>query len=72
MMDVFEAPAEHSLMYEMSETDCVLVNAGQEFELYALLSAAADVQEIVQSCTRLIRSIQRDEQWLFMTHAMHW
>lgn len=72
VMDVFEAPAEHSLVYQINETDCILVNVGPDFELFALLSAATELSDIVHSCNRLIRSIKREESWLFMTHGVHW
>lgn len=72
VMDVMEVEAEHSLVYEVSETDVVVVNVGPDFELFALLSSAIDLAEVVHSCNRLIRSIKREEAWLFMTQAAYW
>lgn len=72
MMDVFDAPAEHSLVYEMRETDCVLVNVGADYELYALMSAAPDLQETIKGLNRLIRAIKRDERFLFLVDAVFW
>lgn len=72
MIDVFDAPAEHSLVYEMRETDCVLVNVGADYELYALMSAAPDLQETIQGLNRLIRAIKRDERFLFQVDAVYW
>lgn len=72
MMDVFEVEAEHSLVYETRETDCLVVNVGPDFELYAVMSAAPDLQDTIQSLNRLIRAIKRDDRWLFMTQVHHW
>lgn len=66
IMDLFESEAQHSLTYEMNETDCIVSNIGPDFELYVTLSAAMDLNEIVSSCNRLLRSLKRDDQWLFL------
>jgi len=72
IMDLFECEAQHSLTYEMNETDCVVSNVGVDFELYVTMSAAMDLGDIVASCNRLLRSIKRDEQWLFLTTPVTW
>ena len=72
IMDLFECEAQHSLTYEMNETDCVVSNVGADFELYVTMSAAMDLSDIVASCNRLLRSIKRDEQWLFLTVPVQW
>ena len=72
MMDVFEKAPEHSLVYEVRETDCLVVSIGPDFELFALLSAAPDMAETLHSLNRLIRAVKRDERWLFMVQAQHW
>jgi hypothetical protein len=72
MMEVFEKPPEHSLVYEVRESDCLVVSVGPDFELFALLSSAPPLAESLQCLNRLIRAIKRDERWLFMVEAQHW
>lgn len=72
MMEVFEKKNVHSLVYELRETDCLVVSVGPDFELFALLSAAPTLRESLQSLNRMLRAIKRDERWLFMVEAAHW
>jgi hypothetical protein len=66
------APARHKSFMDADSSLMEVCLSGADFELYATFGPLTDATAAMQACTKLLRSIKKDEDSLFLLNPPKW